>query len=224
MNDLVLKEVWRDIDGFEGLYQVSNLGRVKSLKRAYHPTESIISQKIHLVGNYKMVIVNLWKDGKNHVHRVHRLVANAFIENPNNYGYVNHIDSNSTNNDISNLEWCTAKQNADHGMRFGRVSERVKVSSKQCLEIAQMYDSKVPIKEIAKIYGITHRNVYKYAKEGGCSKRSLLTSRRKYNIDPYELKRLFDMGYSQASIAKAYGCSNTTICNLHKKYKEGELI
>lgn len=109
-------EVWRDIAGFEGLYQVSNLGRVKSLRS--NRNREIILKKIAASTGY--YIVNLYKDGKCTSQAIHRLVAMAFIEGYRPGLVVNHIDENPKNNDVSNLEWVTQRQNALHGTALQR--------------------------------------------------------------------------------------------------------
>ena len=98
-------EEWRDIIGYEGLYQVSIFGRVKSLKFG---KEKILKPGTNACG-YLQVI--LCKDGKKKVCNVHRLVANAFLPNPNNLPEVNHINEIKTDNRVSNLEWMTSKDN-----------------------------------------------------------------------------------------------------------------
>lgn len=107
-----MKELWKDIKGYEGLYQVSNLGRVKSLAR--HKTSRYNNEEIimtnSLAKNYYQVA--LCKNGKVSRKRVNRLVAQAFIPNPNNLPYVNHKDENKLNNCVDNLEWCTPKYNS----------------------------------------------------------------------------------------------------------------
>ena len=90
-----------------GLYQVSNLGRVKSLGNSKTRKEKILKPEIR-TGYYS---VNLCKSGKRKKHRVHRLVAQAFIENPKNLPVINHIDENKLNNCVENLEWCTHEYN-----------------------------------------------------------------------------------------------------------------
>ena len=111
-----MKEIWKDCKGYEGKYQVSNLGRVWSIG----------SQK-YLKGSYGKdgyIKVNLTaKNGKVKTERIHRLVALAFLDNSNNYPQVNHKDENKQNNCVDNLEWCDAKYNANHGTRNKRVSK-----------------------------------------------------------------------------------------------------
>ncbi|ADI23905.1 HNH endonuclease family protein [Enterococcus phage EFRM31] len=118
---LTMIEEWKDIKGYEGLYQVSNLGRVKSLKFG---KERILKTG---VDRYGYISVNLYKNNKRKLCKVHRLVAQAFIPNHENKPQVNHIDEDKTNNMVSNLEWVTAKENVNHGTRNDRVSKAVKV-------------------------------------------------------------------------------------------------
>lgn len=96
-------EIWKDIKGYEGLYQVSNLGRVKSNKRILNPSKT------------EYLKVSLSKNGVQNTYYIHRLVAQTFIDNKNNLTHVNHIDENKYNNNVNNLEWCTNKYNINYG-------------------------------------------------------------------------------------------------------------
>ena len=119
-----MKEIWKDIAGYEGYYQVSNLGRVKSIERliaytnskgvvSHFPVEEkIIAQRTDK-GGYQRA--SLKKDKVRKLCLVHRLVAQAFIENPDNLPLVNHKDENRGNNNAMNLEWCTSKYNHNYG-------------------------------------------------------------------------------------------------------------
>ena len=118
-----MEEIWKDIEGYEGLYQVSNLGDVRSLKYAGGNKVKLLKQTTNK-GGYKQVILH--KDGKRKNYKVHRLVAMVFISNPNNYKEVNHKDENPSNNDVSNLEWCTSEYNKNYGTRTKRASESLK--------------------------------------------------------------------------------------------------
>ena len=110
-------EIWKDIEGYEGLYQVSNLGRVKSLKSN---KEKILKSNSN-GHNYLRLL--LCKNNKKKSLLVHRLVAKAFIPNIDNLPEVNHKDEDKTNNCADNLEWCTAKYNSNFGTRKKRLSE-----------------------------------------------------------------------------------------------------
>jgi hypothetical protein len=108
-----MTEIWKEVTGFDGLYLVSNFGRVKSFRRG---KEKILSQ--HTRNRY--MSVGLYADGKMKRHYVHRLVGNAFISNPNNYPCINHKDQTTANNNINNLEWCTHSYNNTYGDARGK--------------------------------------------------------------------------------------------------------
>ena len=111
---------WKDIPGYEGLYQVSNLGEIKSLNYRNTGKEKIIKPRKNKGGYLRVV---LCKNGKQKDFLVHRLVAIAFIPNHNNYNQVNHKDENPSNNNVNNLEWCTSKYNSNYGNRNKKLSE-----------------------------------------------------------------------------------------------------
>ena len=115
-------EVWKDIKGFEGLYQVSNMGRVKSLNYNRTGKEKILSPGKDGVG---YLFVDLRREGSRKLHYIHRLVLMAFspVENIENLE-VNHLDEDKTNNRIDNLEWCDRSYNINHGTRNVRVAEK----------------------------------------------------------------------------------------------------
>jgi len=104
----MIEEIWKDIQGFEGLYKISNFGRVLSFKKG--------KMKNLCIDKDGYLVVNLYKKNKNHNKKVHRLVADAFIPNPNNLPEVNHKNENNdkANNYVDNLEWCTKSKNMKH--------------------------------------------------------------------------------------------------------------
>ena len=127
-------EIWKDIEGYEGLYQASSLGRIRSLDREvrnynrWHIEHAkLIKGRIlkQLLDRYDYPRVWLYKSGKTKKFKlVSRLVAETFIPNPNNLPQVNHKDENKTNNRVDNLEWCDANYNSNYGTRKKRVGRK----------------------------------------------------------------------------------------------------
>ena len=121
-----MEEIWKWIDGYENMYQVSNIGHVRSVDR-YVYCEVSPNKLQHLFGKALKIrtdkkgyaTVGLSKDGKQKVGKIHRLVAQAFIPNPLNLPQVNHIDGNKTNNNVLNLEWCDNSYNQKHAWAHG---------------------------------------------------------------------------------------------------------
>ena len=119
-----MQEIWKDIKNYESCYQVSNLGKVRSLTRKVNTYNGVRITKGQLLKplktNRNYLRVCLKKNQKNKYVSIHRLVAEAFIPNPNNYPIINHIDGNTSNNKASNLEWCTQKHNIKYAYMFGK--------------------------------------------------------------------------------------------------------
>jgi len=113
-------ENWKQINGFIGKYEISNLGRVKSLARVtphgHHKKERILKNTLLNTGYYQ---VNLYSNKGPVKKALHRLIATAFLPNPDNKPYINHIDGNPRNNSLNNLEWCNASENQIHAMATG---------------------------------------------------------------------------------------------------------
>lgn len=117
------EEIWKDISGYEGLYQISSLGKIKSLEKKknngrgfFIQKEKILKLKLNNKG-YNYIVLSI--KGKKKFY-IHRLVGKAFIKNPQNKPYINHIDCNPLNNEFHNLEWCTPQENTNHMVKLKR--------------------------------------------------------------------------------------------------------
>lgn len=122
-------EIWKPVQGYEGFYEVSNEGNVRSIAVWSHKYQRVLKRKIPTIKvqdttieGYKRVLLSLYGVHKHCA--VHRLVAMAFLDNGNNLPEVNHKDENPANNKVDNLEWCTRKYNANYGTLPQRISER----------------------------------------------------------------------------------------------------
>lgn len=148
-----MNEEWRAVKGYEGLYEVSNMGRVRSLDRRvktrspgaedfFRAGRTIAPKQRH--GGY--LGVQLWRDGNVRQICIHRLVAQAFVPNPHNLPQVNHKDENKLNNRADNLEWCVPKYNANYGNRNEKMSRNNPLRKRvaqytQVGELIRIYDS-----------------------------------------------------------------------------------
>lgn len=133
-------EIFRDVEGYEGLYQISNEGIVKSI---WFGKERILKPRKDRGGYYT---VGFWKDRKLKWYKVHRLVATAFIPNPDNLPQVNHKDECKTNNTVENLEWCTQEYNNNYGVRNEKatktqINDHKKSKPVLCVETGVVYPS-----------------------------------------------------------------------------------
>ena len=168
-------ENWKNIKGYEGFYQVSNLGRIKSVERDIYCQNGIVhhlKEKILVpaLNNKGYQYVNLSKNGKGKLMLVHRLVAMAFIPNPENKPQVNHKDENPLNNCVDNLEWCTASYNALYGTRNERIIQNRRsykfgnaphAKPVFCEELNKTFDCAKRVEEELGILGTSISNVCK---------------------------------------------------------------
>lgn len=171
-----MNEIWKDIKGYEGLYQVSNLGRIKSLSNRSNHKNPILMKQACVLG---YMVVSLTKDSVPKMFKVHRLVASAFIENKENKADVNHKDGNKKNNNVNNLEWCTAQENVIHAFKTGLSKAQKGKENSRSIIISQI--DKNTGKEVNVFYGtreaerktgIKHSNISrcckgKYKSAGG---------------------------------------------------------
>lgn len=165
-----MEEVWKDIDGYEGYYQVSNFGNIKSLEKTiknsgtfsgfYKTKERILKPRKNKDRNgyYEL---SLKKDGKEKRFKVHRLVACAFIDNPYNKPEVNHIDGDKSNNCFLNLEWVTSKENKKHAWDTGLNNANHKKRPIRCNENGLCFES---IVNAAKELNCDRRGIFRVLK------------------------------------------------------------
>lgn len=152
-------ELWKDIQGWEGLYQVSSQGRVKSLRGGI-----FLKMSVSKGWPYKRVFLEY--KGKRATKSVHRLVAQAFIPNPGNKPQVNHINGDKTDNRAINLEWVTASANIKHAYLLGRETpdgRRIKrLTEEQIKEIKKRYEAGVTKKELMREYGVCWVTIHRH--------------------------------------------------------------
>lgn len=168
-------EIWKPVKNYEGIYEISNLGRVKSLPREKYcghvnsapqlTKERILKVKKDRLGYSR---VKLSKNGISNLKYIHRIIAEAFIDNPKNKGEVNHIDGNKDNNKTSNLEWCSRSENVKHAFELklhktlkGELNNKSKLNKKDVNSIRRIYkESNITQTELAKKYNVTSANIH----------------------------------------------------------------
>lgn len=159
-------EKWNPVVGYEGLYEVSNYGRIKSLPRrreklAFHMKKQVIHPK-----NKGYAYVSLYKNNKAEYALVHRVVATSFVENLYNKPNVNHKDCDRLNNHTDNLEWCTQKENILHAVKNDRLARGEyrfghKLQPCNILQIRKMIKDRITIREIAVLFGVSTSTIFK---------------------------------------------------------------
>jgi len=147
-----MEEIWKDVVDYEGMYQVSNLGRVKSLSRlrkSFNDSVCKVQERIlkFKIDRYGYKVSTLTKNSKLKSITIHRLVAKVFLPNPNNYPQINHINGNKLDNTVSNLEWCDNSHNMKECYRLGLIKPKKSKDNVLSKKVAKIKDG-----EIIKIY------------------------------------------------------------------------
>lgn len=159
-----MEEIWKPVVGYEGLYEVSSKGRVKSLARVVNRKNGrrqLINEKLILPadngkGYYR---VRLAQNGKNTAYSVHRLVASSFIQNPDKLPEINHIDEDKSNNSVENLEWCDRRYNMNYGTGRNRAALATSVPIVQINADGEIIKEWTSCVEAARELGIHYQNI-----------------------------------------------------------------
>lgn len=167
------KEEWRDIPGYEGIYQVSNIARIRTLLtpiKLRHKGNMLSTDSECSIRNGKgYKFVTLYKTGQKKQIMVHRLVALTFIPNPAGLPQVNHKDTDKHNNSVSNLEWCTNRFNKDHAIinglsGKGEKNAMAKLTDDDVLKLRELYKSGVTPRELCIQFGISKKYIHTVVK------------------------------------------------------------
>lgn len=213
--------VWKDILGYEGLYQISSDGQVKSLVgwngRKYVHREKILKQSKTTTGYKK---VELSKDGKRKSVKVHRIVAYAFIPQVEGKTVVNHKDGNPLNNNYKNLEWCTQRENVLHALESGLK----KLHVIEEFELKGLYEDGKSVVQISKELGTTPSIVYNNMKKYGIKRRKSSEYKDKYHIDLEQLKEDFVNGKTNRELSRKYKCTENLIAVRRYQFRKRGII
>jgi hypothetical protein len=159
--DKVSEQIWKDVIGYEGLYQVSNLGNVKSLGNKFSRKERLLKLSFQSKGYLTVV---LQKDAKRKMVLVHRIVAEHFIHNVESKPQINHIDGNKTNNAIENLEWVSHRENLNHAIKNnltlkGEENRNSKLKDVDVIKIHSLLQKGTTTKELSETYNVSYSTI-----------------------------------------------------------------
>ena len=200
-------ENWKAVNGYEGLYEVSDKGRVKGLKR-----NRILKNIVDSLG---YVRVSLCKENKIKAHKIHRLVAEHFLK-PSEYKIVNHIDGNKENNSVENLEWCNASQNRKHACDTG-LAAKEEGRLIMCNETKEVYKG---VMSAARHIGISHTMISSILNGGsGTAKGFTFSNTNSLNGQKYAIgEKLYCIKGEYKS--KEEWCENYNVSKVYRDYEQ----
>ena len=168
----------KDIEGYEGMYKVSNYGRVKSIERISKGRH--VREKILKGGKFSngYLFVNLRKNGESKNHLRHRLVAIAFIPNPGHFTDVNHKNGDKTNCNVNNLEWCTRSYNLEHAVKIGLMPSQCKIRRSVTVKCGEKIVTFETMKDCAAFFGFKKGWLHNRIRKHGCT----------FNYGEYEIE------------------------------------
>lgn len=224
MNSVVVSHQieWKDIPGYEGLYQVSNDGQVRSLqmwdghKYRRRETPKLLKQHDNKVSKGYM-IVNLKKPGGHKKDcRVHRLVAMAFIPRVEGKEQINHIDGNTKNNTVENLEWCTPRENIVHAYTTG-LKKSFKYDVNEIIRLNT--EERLNARQIAELLNTSRDTINYFVRRNNISLKRV----SHYGIELPTLKKQFASGMTNMELANIYNCPRDLIARRRYQMKKGEI-
>lgn len=212
-------EIWKDIKGFENLYQVSNLGRVRSVftkkkdknGKIYNHKPIILKQSFTSTGYLKVRLNN--KD-----YKVHRLVAYAFLKEEPNRNIINHKDFNPLNNKVENIEWCTQRENIAYNVANGKNFKKYNFNQDNIIDL---YKKGKTAKEIATLLNISKHIVYYIVHKNNINRKNY--KRKSKYIDLEILKNCFKLKMKNKDICKLYNIPTEYIARRKYQFKKGEI-
>lgn len=206
-----MEEIWKDVPGYEGYYQASNFGRIKSLEKIVKHNcggPKKLNERIlnGTISSFGYIRVDLSKEGKSRRFAVHRIIAETFLGKSDLI--VNHIDGVKTNNNIENLEYVTTQENTAHAVRIGLIKNNSKINKKA---IIKDYQNGCRLRFLEKKYNTSHHEIRKMLMDSGIEIESKGIRRRRYRIDESELKQLIEKGLNNSEISRKLNVSRHSI-------------
>lgn len=222
-----MNEIWRDIPGYEGIYQVSSTGIVRSLPRyetdrngkQYQRKGIILQPTLTTTGYYKVKLV---KNGKRKDMKIHRLVAMAFLVNTYNKPHINHKDGNPLNNVVDNLEWCTQSENAQHAHDTGLFATEQNIVDHN--EVIKEYLLTKSASGVCEKFDISKTVLYGILNKHKIRRQTKSEQNDKYNLNLSIVLEDMRMGLKNGEIASKHHCPKGLIATRRCQFrKEGKL-